>query len=420
MSYEIVKTEENRTTVRFTEAAADVDKAFAGIRSRIGKELRIPGFRPGHIPRSILDSRFGNLVRAEVAELVRERAVEAIIDEKDWLLAERTPGGDGQLPSEAQDYIYELTFSLFTTPAPRDYAGVEIRLPRFDREGAIDRTLDSIKEKLVTFEPAERPAGRGDLVLVEATQETAAGTQPERMALRLGEDNLGPGLDRILEGMSAGAAFTARISLPPDKDGEQPAEGKPTSFLVHQVREPRYPELDDELAKKAGGCDTMAEFRGKLGERLSVRWEEERGREMEDQALSALLEGNQFEPPAYMVENLRADLLEEMKGKPGEDTGRFATELASAKVREFLVLRAIAGAEGLEPSEEEIAVEAAKSTSRSAAIDRLRNRMALEFVLGRAVVTEVEPQAGDGEKPAESGPEWGWKVCEAPGEEKVE
>jgi trigger factor len=366
----------------------------------------------------MIDNRFGNLIRAEVAEGLREKLAENLLDEQDWVLADRKPEGDGNLPSEGEDYVFEMTFTLFETPAPEGYSGLEIRLPKFDLQQAVDRTLQSIREKMVEFEATERAALPGDLVLVEADQTGGAeGATPERMALRLGDDSLGPGLDSILEGKAAGDAFSARIEVA--ADGKNYAQqGKTTSFKVFQVREPRFPELDDAFAKKAGGGESLEEFRAKIGERLEARWKEDRGKEIESQAIDQIVRANPFDPPSYMIENLKADFLAEVKGKPEDGTEEFAGELAGHKVREFLLLRAIALTEKLEPTAAELAEEMSRSTSRSAAIDRLRNRKALEFVLSRAAIADIDPQPVQSGEETAGGPAWGWKVLDpAPAEE---
>jgi len=410
MSYEILSSDGDKRTIRFLCDAATVDTAFSHARARINRDLHLPGFRPGRVPRSIIDSRFGNLIHAEVAEELRERQADILLEEQDWILADRRPEGDGNLPSEGQDYAFELTFRLFETPVPKGYSGLEIRLPKFDVDQAVERTLQSIRAKMVHFEPVDRAAAAGDLVLVEAHQETAEGSPPERMALRLGDDSLGPGLDSILEGRSSGDSFSARIELA-EEGGDGSKQGKETRFTVFQVREPRLPDLDDEFAKSAGGCENLEEFRTRLAQRLEARWQEDRGKEIETQALDIIVQANPFEPPAYMVENLKADLLSDVQSKDGDGTDEYASLLAAHKVKEFLLLRGVALAEKLEPAESEVETEMAADRSRSSAVDRLRNRKALEFVLSHAEVLEVDPQPVESGEES-SGPSWRWKVLE--------
>jgi trigger factor len=420
MSYEIVREEGSKRTVRFTASAGEVTSLFASIRKRINQELKIPGFRAGHVPRSLIESRFGNLIRTEVAEEMHDRSTDSLLEEKDWILSSREPSHDGALPADGSEYVFEITFDVFELPEPGGYASFEVSVPVFDVEVALSKTLDSIRERMVGFEEVQRPARHGDMLLVEAVR-SGASDAPERMALRMGEEGLGPGLDALLEGASAGDTKIARIEMTaPPEGSEAPEPGRPTEFRVMQVREPRLPELDDEIARKAGGYKDLEDMKNSLRERLARRWEKDRAEAVESQVMTALLDRNPLEPPAYMVENLGADLLKEVEGSPDDATKRFAAEVAARKVREFLVLRAVALKEKLDPTPEEIAAEAGDSGSRTSALDRIRNRRALELLLSRAAVTEADPEPAAASQDQGPEPAWAWRACEAAEPEKAE
>lgn len=415
MAYELVREEGTRRTIRFTAEAGEVEELFRKIRKRINSEIRIPGFRPGHVPSSMIDSRFGNLIRTEVAEEMRERLQNSLLEERDWILA-GIPVPDDALPAEGSEYSFEVTFDLFETPEPVGYDSFEVRVPRLDEEKSLEAALDSIRERMTGFEAVERPARRGDMVLVDAVRAEDAGTrEPEHMALRLGDDGLGAGLDELFEGLSKGDSFTARTEpLEPPASGEAPETGRPTLFTLVQVREPVLPELTDELASKVSRFSTVEELRESLRERIRLRYESERADLIESQVMTRILDRNPFEPPAYMIENLRGDLIRDLEREPDEETRAFAGEVAKRKVREFLVLRAVALKEGLEPGEAELAEEAGKTGSRASALDRLRNRKALRFLLDRAVVIETDPVPGEGAAPPEGKPAWTWRRTPPP------
>ncbi len=415
MAYELVKEEGTRRTIRFTADAGDVDELFRKIRKRINSELRIPGFRPGHVPRSMLDSRFGNLIRTEVAEEMRERMQNSLLEERDWILA-GIPVPDDALPAEGSGYSFEITFDLFETPEPTGYESFEVRIPRLDEEKSLEAALHSIRERLTGFEAVDRPARQGDMVLIDAVRAEDAGTrEPEHMALRLGDDGLGAGLDDLFVGLSKGDSFTARTEpADPPASGEAPETGRPTVFTLVQVREPVLPELTDELASKVSRFSTVAELRENLRERIRLRYEAERAELIESQVMTLVLDRNPFEPPAYMIENLKGDLIRDLEREPDEESRAFAGEVARRKVREFLILRAVALKEGLEPEEADLSEEAGKTGSRSSALDRLRNRKALKFLLDRAAVTETEPVPAEGSQPPEGRPAWTWRRIPSP------
>ncbi|MDM7993846.1 MAG: trigger factor [Candidatus Fermentibacter sp.] len=410
MGHEIISRTGGSAVVRFTAESGMVDSLFAKVRTKINRELKIPGFRPGHIPRSMIDGRFGNLVRAEVADDLREALVASLLDEQDWVLSGRDAAGSDALPVEHEDYVFEQTFTLFELDAPEGYDRLELELPVFDSGEAVERTLEALRWKLVDYRKVDRPSQDLDLVLVDASRPGDA-REPEKMALRIGRADLGAGLDALLTGRSPGDSFTARIEFDAAVEGAE--NGKPTRFEIAEVREPVLPELDDELAKKAGGFQTLEEFRASIRERAEARWRIDRQEMLESQALERILSGMTFEPPAYMVENLTEDLAKNLEGGRDEETDKALREIAARKVREFLVLRAIGIRESIGPTEEEIAKETAGTGSRASSVDRIRNRRTMEYILSKAGIRDAAPAP----QPTEEGGQgqgWSWRECEPP------
>lgn len=223
--------------------------------------------------------------------------------------------------------------------------------------------------------------------------------------------DLGAGLDGLLTGRVPGDGFVARIEFDAPVEGAE--NGKPTWFEVVEVREPVLPGLDDELARKAGHFQTMEEFRASIRERAQARWKVDRQDALESQALDQILAGTSFEPPAYMVDNLAEDFAKNVEGGRDEETDKALRGIADRKVREFLVLRAVGIKESIGPTEEELASESSVSGSRSSAVDRIRNRRTMEYILSKAAVEETEPESV-GERDAGPEPGWTWKECEPP------
>ncbi|HOF66570.1 MAG TPA: trigger factor [Candidatus Fermentibacter daniensis] len=406
MGYEIISRDGDGVVVRFTAGAGEVNALFGKVRARINKELQIPGFRPGHIPRSMLEQRFGNLIRTEVAESLRESLAASMLDEQDWVLSGKDQSGGDALPAENEDYVFEQKFTLFELEAPEGYDGLALTLPAFDADEAVERTLESIQWRLVDYQKVDRASRDKDLVLVQAGR-PSEGREPEKMALRIGMEDLGAGLDDLLKDRVPGDGFTARIEF--DKPVEGAENGKPTDFEVIEVREPVLPALDDELARKAGRFQTMDEFRASIRERAEARWKVDRREALETQALDILLSRVDFEPPAYMVDNLAGDFARNLEGERDENTDKALREISERKVKEFLVLRAIGMKESLGPSPEELDRETANGGSRSSVIDRIRNRMTLEHILSKATVEERKEQPST--TASAGGQGWSWRIC---------
>lgn len=417
MAYEIIKEEQGSRTVRFDSPASEVDRAFKRVRREIAKDLDMPGFRPGKVPESIIDKRFGNVITSEVAERISADLTEIVLREEDWILGDGQPSADGSLPAEGEDYTFTVTYEVFETPEPTGYRDLELVEPAFDIAREVEKSLESLRQRMVGYEPVERKARPDDLVVLRADDHEPTEDGDGDISIRLGMNQAGPGFDEMVEGMSAGDRVTARM-VPTDPEADW--QGDAHSFEVIAVREPVLPELDDELAEKLGAED-LEDLTGRIRSDLEERIEEDRRRFLEQQAVSAALEANEFEPPRYMVENLTRDFLGRLQeAEPDEKTVESARKVASDKVREFLLLRAVAEAEGIEVTEEELSEETSEEEEASSVRDRLRNRKALELIIENATIKTREPEEQPaGEEPEEGVPEggqpWAWKAVE-PGE----
>jgi trigger factor len=406
--YEVTGEDGNRRTVRFKMSAEEVTALFARIRRDISRDVSMPGFRPGKIPASIIEKRYGNIIVAEVADRIREDLTTEALGELDWILGDVNPEGKIDLPADGEEYGFELTFTLFETPEPVDYSGIEIPIPRVDLDKALEDTLQSFRERLVEFNSVERPAGNDDLVILETIPAGNDSDEPRTLTVRIGEEQIGPGFDDLLRNTSAGDGFSARME---SISGDDKASGDPHRFLVTGVSEAVLPDLDDDLAKKVADVDSLDELRTRISKNIEKRHEDEVKYLTERIALDALLDSNPFDPPEYMVKNLSTDFLARLdEDEPSEETVQAVKEMAAKKVREFLILRAIGLKEGIEVTGEEIEKELNPEESPSSLLDRLRNRHAVEHVLSQATIIEKDEVQEVG-KTAES--PWRWvKVTE--------
>jgi len=407
--YEVTGEDGNRRTVRFMMAADEVTALFARIRRDISRDVSMPGFRPGKIPASIIEKRYGNIIVAEVADRIREDLTTEALGELDWILGDTSPEGKIDLPVDDEKYGFELTFTLFETPEPVDYNGIEIPIPRMDLDKALEDTLQSFRERLVEFSSVERPADNDDLVVLETTP--AGGddsNEPRTLTVRMGEEQIGPGFDELLRNTSIGDNFSARME---SRSGDDEASGESHRFRVTGVSEAVLPDLGDDLAKKVADVDSLDELRTRIRENIEKKHEEEVKYLTERIALDTLLDSNPFDPPEYMVKNLSADFLARLdEDEPSEETKQAIKEMAAKKVREFLILRAIGLKEGIEVTGEEIEKELSPEESPSSLLDRLRNHHAVEHVLSQATIIEKD-EVQEADKTAES--PWRWvKVTE--------
>jgi len=409
--FDIIKSEDNRRTVLFTESAEKISELFNKVRRQISKDLEMPGFRPGKVPKSIVDKQYGNMIKAEVADSVRQRFTSTLLEKEDWILDDNDPEGKMELPVDGDAYSFEMTFSLFETPEPSGTDGIKIEIPVLDLEDAVDKTIESFREKMINFETVERSSEEGDLVLLEASP---AGKIEETQifSVRIGESQIGGGFDELVTGSIPGFDFSARM-LNDTSDEDKPPVHR---FRVTEVKRPVLPDLDDEFAEKAAGVKNLQELRKKVEESVRARYDQEIVYIKERAVIDSILESNPFDPPVYMVENLSKDYVNRLgEDDPGQETLTAAKELALNKVREFLILRAVADKEKIDITDELIEKENSPEESESSVRDRLKNIKAMELILDRADITEKGPHES-GETEADKGnrseSQWCWVQVE--------
>jgi trigger factor len=411
MAYELIKEDGARRIIQFRMDASELNAIFRKIKKDISKEARIPGFRAGHVPDSILEKRFSSLIVSEAAEKAHKQLAAGLFDDFDWVLADSDPEFDNQLPVEGEDYVYTVTYTVFETPEPVDYRGIKLVVPPYSPEKAVLDTLQHIRTQYVSYDETDLPSAENDLVVLTYPDLKGDGSsEPRVFTAVIGHNDMGPGFDELITGVKAGDSFTMqmKVSGSGDDDG---LKGSAHTFTVKAVKAHSYPELDDDFAMKSGGYSTIEELRQKIYADVTRSYETDYRSFTEDQAIDCLLKTNVFEVPAFMVENLTQDFISRLPDKDNSDEAsrKTAREMAERKVREFLILREIAIKENLDVAGQEIEDDV---DGKAAALDSSRNEKALKFVIDSAVIEEKGIEEQNREAEEMHGVSWRWVSVE--------
>lgn len=407
MAYELIKDDGASKVINFTMEAVELKKIFKKTKKEISKEVSIRGFRPGHVPDSIIEKKYGNVIVAEVAEKAHKILSTNLFDEVDWVLSDKSPDFDNTLPVEGQDYSYKVTFHVFETPEPVDYKGIELTVPKYDLDEVVEKTLEDVSKQFVEYEKTDEPSSENNLVIVTYPGMGDDNASEKEINLVVGQETIGEGIDEFILGVRPGETFSAQMV---GKEEGAAASSPPITFTVKDVKAHKFPELDDEFAKKIAGLDSIEEYRQKIRDDASSKFEEEVKLFKTRQLIEKLLESNKFEVPKFMINNLTIDFLKEIdKDERTEETQKMAEEMAEKKVREFLILREVAIKENLSVEEEEVETAVTEGDTKAAFVDRSRNDLALDLLLESAVIEETEP-----EEPTEqrNPSPWKWEKVE--------
>src|SRR5947209_4616842 len=255
--------------------------------------MRIPGFRKGKVPPPVVIRRLGR-------ETVLDEALRSSLG--GWYVAAIdgagiAPVGEPELDVQGlPDQGEPLAFSIEIGVRPRaklgQYKGLEVgkREPQVDEE-AIERELETLRDRFATLDTVERKAEQGDHVVIDYVGkidgEPFDGGEGRDQLLELGSDRLIPGFEDQLVGASAGDTREVEVKFPEDYPGELGGRDATFDVTVKEVKAKRLPELDDEFASESAGFDTLAELRDDIETRLKTADERLIEREFEEAVLDA-------------------------------------------------------------------------------------------------------------------------------------
>jgi trigger factor len=348
--------------------------------------MRIPGFRKGKVPPPVIIQRMGR--EAVLDETVRESLGRWYVEAVDE--AGIVPVGDpkldlGDLPAEGQPLTFSIEIGVRPTATLGDYTGLEVGRRETDvPDETVDRELEALREQMAKLESVERPAGKGDFVVMDykgsIDGEAFAGGEGRDQLLELGSGRLIPGFEEQLEGAKPGDERTVEVDFPDDYQAEELA-GKAAQFevTVKDVKAKELPELDDDLASDAAGFDTLDELKADIRERLEAADRDSIESEYREAVLDAVVDNATVDVPHDLVHARAHEMFEQLvhslshrgiskeaylsiSGKDETELAHEAMPEAEQALKREAVLAAVVDAEGIEPTDDEL-LEALESSA---------------------------------------------------------
>jgi len=369
----------SRVKVEVEVPAADVERAVNRAARALAREMRMPGFRKGKAPPSLVIQRvgFGGVFEEALREALPEWYERALLG------TGIAPVGDPSIEivsapqAEGEPLSFEFEIGVRPKAELGEYKGLEVgRAEPEAPEEIVDREIERVREGFAKLEPVERAAAEGDVLLVDfegLLDGTAfeSGTATDYL-LELGSGQLIEGFEEQLAGASAGETREVEVTFPADYGAEQLA-GQDAVFTVEvkEVREKVLPDLDDDFAAEASEFDTLEELRADVRARLSKVMDERVEQDFRVAAVDAATETATVELPDDLATARAAERWErverqlaargmspdaylQMQGKTREEILEESRPDAERELKREAVLAAIAEAEGIEASEEEM------------------------------------------------------------------
>ncbi len=386
--------------------AENVQKASDKVARDIARLARIPGFRPGKAPVTLVRRRFAEDIQGEVVQSLVPEYLEKALDEKKMIPVTR-PEIDQVHFKEGEPLKFRAVFEVLPEFDLGDYKNLAVQVDEIQvGDEQVDKALEELRERAASYVPVTgRPAQDGDHVLIKLMGTPVGGGDPvqaDNILCHLGGEETLASFTENLRGTNPGDTKEFESKYPDDYPDPKLA-GKTYNYSVNviDVKEKKLPELNDEFAKDAageqGGVSTIEELRKKIRENLDAAKAHEQQSQAREKILEALVQQHDFPVPEALIESQMDARLERVVrslAAQGVDPRavnvdwvslrRNQREKASGDVKAELLLDRIADAEKIEVTDEEVEKEIATLAERSGeSATALRARLTKQNTLDR-------------------------------------
>ena len=451
MTANVTKLEDNRVRLDVEVPPEAVREGVEAKVRELGRQVRVPGFRPGKAPRRVIENHLGRdyIYYEALQERLPTWYSEAVI-EADLRPIDRPEINFDQPLDEEEGFEFSATVAVRPEAELREYKGLEV-----PKEGVevpdelVDEQLEQMQGQFATLAAVEdRAVQEGDFVIIDfrgermTTGEPLEGGEAEDYMLEVGRGDLLPDFEQNLVGTKAGEHKQFGVTFPMDY-AEESLRGQTVLFhvSVKEIKERELPPLDDEFAKEASEFETLDELRAAVREQLEAAAERRVEGEFRTRVLDAVAERAEVEVPEVMVDEKIEEMLEsferslraqgmepaqyyQLAGTSAEEVKDRVRPDATDTVKKELTLDAVASTESIRADEDEVMhqiehlaedsdrepeeiVETMRKNGTYALLEEeFARAKALDFLVENAVAA---PMPEDGEIPGaeESEPESG-------------
>ena len=351
VSVETTKGLERRLTISVPAETVDVE-----VKNRlrqVAKTQRINGFRPGKVPPSVIQKRYGASVRQEVAgEIMQRSFVDAIVAEK--INPAGRPAFTAKSNEDGKALEFEATFEIYPEVELKDLEKIAVERPAVEvTDSDLDEMFETLQKQHQTWKENKRKTKKGDKLTLDfngrVDGEEFEGGKAEAFELELGAGRMIPGFEKEITGMKVGEEKTISVTFPEDYHAEN-LKGKDAEFdiVVHKTEGPVLPKVDEEFAKlfgvEEGGVEALRE---EVGKNMARELSQAVKAKVKEQVIEGLLASHEVGVPsglvAQEVDVLRQQAMQRFQGQMDPNNlpelpSEMFTEQAERRVKIGLLL----------------------------------------------------------------------------------
>ncbi|MEE9912555.1 MAG: trigger factor [Deltaproteobacteria bacterium] len=340
----------------------------------IGKKAKIKGFRPGKIPRKMLENYFKADAEGETITNIVNKYYWQELDERGIVTLSR-PEIEQEGLKENTDFSFSASFETEPAFEPQGYRGIELEKTNISiSEDDMENRLQEIRKMFATMQDVaeERPAVMGDFVMIDFAGTLDGVSLPElksdNFLLELGSKRFIPGFEEKLVGMTSGETKEINLTFPDDYH-EKKMAGKEVVFTVtiKGLKEQKLPEIDENFIKNFDKYSTLEDLKNDVKKTMEDQCKRQSDSQLKDKIIETVLKANEFEAPLSLVERqifyMMSDTQKRMKSAGMEEKNAMELSFrmhdqfkqdAEKTVKSFLLIKKIAEKEAITVSDDDI------------------------------------------------------------------
>lgn len=364
VSVETTQGLERRLTI--SVPAEQIEKTVNEALKSEAKRARLPGFRPGKVPVSVINKRYGKAIRQDITgEVMQRNFVEAIVAEK-----LNPAGAPTFIPGESDtdNFQFVATFEIYPEVELKGLDAIVVEQPTAEvTDTDVDAMIETLRKQHATFEAVEREAADGDKAMINfvgsVDGEDFEGGKAENFELQLGSGRMIPGFESGVEGHKAGEEFNIEVTFPEDYHAEN-LKGKVAKFVItlNEVQAANLPEVNDEFAKLFGVTEGGLEaLKAEISKNMGRELEQALKASVKEQVLKGLLEQNEIDLPKSLIDGEVEVLRKQAMQRFGDQAANMPelpadlfTEQAERRVRVGLLLGEVIKTNELKAEDERV------------------------------------------------------------------